>query len=155
MLEGGAYTSVSAISRIAAFLFCAGRRDGTAQQGGSRPAIAVSNFSTQGLTSNWYGSFQPGIALSDLLTDRMVNDGRFNVLDRTHVNSTLGEHQLGGERRSRPTERPMTAGHMIGARYLVTGNIFNSIRPAERRKCRKLDTGRRSPRRPAASPHIA
>src|ERR1700761_9459498 len=65
----------------------------------SRPAIAVLDFSTRGLSSDWYGGFEPGVALSDLVTDRMVNDGRFNVVDRTHLTQTLGEHQLasGGE----------------------------------------------------------
>jgi curli biogenesis system outer membrane secretion channel CsgG len=65
-----------------------------AQQTGARPSIAVLDFNTNGLTSNWYGAFQPGVALSDLVTDQMVNSGRFNVLDRTHLSSTLGEHQL-------------------------------------------------------------
>ena len=93
----------------------------TAQQ--TRPPIAVLNFSTQGLTSDWYGNFQPGVALSDLLTDRMVNGGQFNVLDRTHLSSTLGEHQLGASGEVSP-ESAITAGHMVGARYLVTGNIL-------------------------------
>ena len=88
-----------------------------------RPSIAVLNFSTQGLTSDWWGAFEPGVALSDLLTDRMVNDGRFNVLDRTHVSSTLGEHQLAASGEVDP-QSAITAGHMTGARYLVTGNIL-------------------------------
>jgi curli biogenesis system outer membrane secretion channel CsgG len=98
---------------------------GVAQQaaGGPRPAVAVLNFSTQGLTSDWWGSFEPGVALSDLLTDRMVNDGRFNVLDRTHLSSTLGEHQLAASGEVDP-QTAITAGRMVGARYLVTGNIL-------------------------------
>ncbi|HVR47349.1 MAG TPA: CsgG/HfaB family protein [Candidatus Binatia bacterium] len=94
-----------------------------AQQTGPRPSIAVLDFNTNGLTSNWYGSFQPGVALSDLLTDRMVNAGHFNVLDRTHLSSTLGEHQLGASGEVDP-QSAITAGKMTGARYLVTGNIL-------------------------------
>jgi curli biogenesis system outer membrane secretion channel CsgG len=94
---------------------------GAAQQ--TRPPIAVLDFSTQGLSSNWWGAFQPGVALSDLLTDQMVNGGRFNVLDRTHLQSTLGEHQLGASGEVSP-ESAVAAGHMVGARYLVTGNIL-------------------------------
>ncbi len=94
-----------------------------AQQAGPRPPLAVLNFSTQGLTSDWYGGFQPGVALSDLLTDRMVNDGRFNVLDRTHLNATLGEHQLAASGEVDP-QTAVSAGRMTGARYLVTGNIL-------------------------------
>jgi curli biogenesis system outer membrane secretion channel CsgG len=94
---------------------------GAAQQ--PRPPIAVLDFSTQGLTSDWWGAFQPGVALSDLLTDQMVNGGKFNVLDRTHLQSTLGEHQLGASGEVSP-ESAVAAGHMVGARYLVTGNIL-------------------------------
>ena len=81
------------------------------------------DFSTQGLTSDSWGSFQPGVALSDLLTDRMVNDGRFNVLDRSHLSSTLGEHQLSASGEVDP-ETAIRAGHLVGARYLITGNIL-------------------------------
>ncbi len=98
---------------------------GFAQQtaGGPRPSLAVLDFSTHGLSSDWYGAFEPGVALSDLLTDRLVNEGRFNVLDRTHLSSTLGEHQLAASGEVDP-QTAITAGRMIGARYLVTGNIL-------------------------------
>ncbi len=94
-----------------------------AQQTAARPAVAVLDFSTKGLSSDWYGAFEPGVALSDLLTDRMVNDGRFNVLDRSHLSSTLGEHQLGASGEVDPATA-ITAGRMVGARYLITGNIL-------------------------------
>lgn len=109
---------------IAAALACA-PLGGLAQQAAAapRPSIAVLNFSTQGLTSDWWGAFEPGVALSDLLTDRMVNDGRFNVVDRTHLSSTLGEHQLAASGEVDP-QTAITAGHLVGARYLITGNIL-------------------------------
>lgn len=94
-----------------------------AQQAAAQPPIAVLDFSTRGLTSDWWGSFEPGVALSDLLTDRMVNDGRFNVLDRSHLSSTLQEHQLGASGEVDPTTA-ITAGRLVGARYLITGNII-------------------------------
>lgn len=89
----------------------------------TRPKIAVLNFSTKGLTSDWYGSFQPGVALSDLVTDELVNGNRFNVLDRTHLDATLSEHQLAASGEVDP-QSAITAGHLTGARYLVTGNIL-------------------------------
>jgi curli biogenesis system outer membrane secretion channel CsgG len=100
--------------------FVASPLAGFAQQ---RPTVAVLDFSTHGLTSDWYGSFQPGVALSDLLTDRMVNEGRFNVVDRSHLSSTLGEHQLAVSGEVDP-QTAISAGRMTGARYLVTGNIL-------------------------------
>ncbi len=92
-------------------------------QGGARPTLAVLDFSTQGLTSDWYGSFQPGVALSDLLTDRLVNAGQFNVVDRSRLNAVTGEHQLSASGEVDP-QTAIKAGHMIGARYLVSGNIL-------------------------------
>lgn len=41
-----------------------------------KPTVAVLNFSTVGLTSDWYGNFQPGVALADLVTDSFVNGAR-------------------------------------------------------------------------------
>ncbi|HZY96954.1 MAG TPA: CsgG/HfaB family protein [Candidatus Cybelea sp.] len=97
---------------------------GLAQQtAGARTSVAVLDFSTAGLTSNWWGAVQPGVALSDLLTDKMVNGGHFNVLDRTHLSSTLGEHQLAASGEVDP-QTAISAGRMTGARYLITGNIL-------------------------------
>lgn len=106
-----------------AALACAPLAVNAQQTATSRPSVAVLDFSTKGLTSDWYGSFEPGVALSDLLTDRMVNDGRFNVVDRTHLNSTLGEHQLAASGEVDP-QTAISAGKMVGAHYLVTGNIL-------------------------------
>jgi curli biogenesis system outer membrane secretion channel CsgG len=87
------------------------------------PTVAVLDFSTQGLTSDWWGQFEPGVALSDLVTDQLVNGGNFNVVDRKHLADIMQEHQLttGGE------VSPATAiasGRLTGARYLITGNIL-------------------------------
>ncbi|HZV76336.1 MAG TPA: CsgG/HfaB family protein [Candidatus Babeliales bacterium] len=106
-----------------AAVFAAWPLAAAAQQPASRPTVAVLNFSTQGLTSDWWGSFEPGVALSDLVTDRMVNDGRYNVVDRSHLTSTLGEHQLAASGEVDPATA-VSAGKMIGARYLVTGNVL-------------------------------
>jgi curli biogenesis system outer membrane secretion channel CsgG len=93
------------------------------QSASARPSVAVLDFSTQGLTSDWWGAFQPGVALSDLLTDRMVNGGQFNVVDRSHLNATVGEHQLSASGEVDP-RTAISAGRLVGAHYLITGNIL-------------------------------
>jgi curli biogenesis system outer membrane secretion channel CsgG len=95
----------------------------SATYSGPRLKIAVLNFSTRGLTSNWFGQFEPGVALSDLVTDELVNKNDFNVLDRTHIDSTLSEHQLAASGEVDP-QTAISAGHLTGARYLVVGNIL-------------------------------
>ncbi|HEY4439200.1 MAG TPA: CsgG/HfaB family protein [Candidatus Elarobacter sp.] len=87
------------------------------------PTVAVLDFSTVGLTSNWYGNFQPGVALSDLVTDQVVNGGKLSVLDRKNISSTLDEHKLSASGEVDPATA-IQAGRLIGARYLISGNIL-------------------------------
>ncbi len=93
------------------------------QANAAGPKVAVLNFSTQGLTSNWYGNFEPGVALSDLVTDNLVNTGKFDVLDRKNLDSTLQEHKLSASGEIDPTTA-ISAGRLVGARYLISGNIL-------------------------------
>jgi curli biogenesis system outer membrane secretion channel CsgG len=87
------------------------------------PTIAVLNFSTQGLTSDWYGSFEPGVALSDLVSDQLVNGGKFNVVDRKHMADIMQEHQLSSGGEVSPATL-VQSGRLTGSRYLITGNIL-------------------------------
>jgi curli biogenesis system outer membrane secretion channel CsgG len=86
------------------------------------PTVAVLDFDTSALTSNAYGTFEPGIAVPDLLADRLVNGGRFDVLDRAYVDETLERHHARGRGIVDPGSAVAT-GRMLGARYLVTGTI--------------------------------
>jgi len=86
------------------------------------PSCAVLDFSTEGLTSNWWGQWQPGVAVSDLLTDNIVNSGKFDVLDRKNIDQTLQEHQLGASGEVDPATA-INAGHLVGAHFLIEGNI--------------------------------
>lgn len=91
--------------------------------GAAGPRVAVLDFSTVGLTSNWWGNFQPGVALSDLVTDQLVNSGKFDVLDRKNLDSTLTEHKLNASGAVDPTTA-IAAGRLVGARYLISGNVI-------------------------------
>ncbi|MBD5633505.1 MAG: hypothetical protein IAI49_03400 [Candidatus Eremiobacteraeota bacterium] len=108
-------------SFLAAFVALLGSPSLTLAAGA--PKVAVMDFSTVGLTSNWYGNFEPGVALSDLLTDQIVNGGKFDVLDRKNLDSTLNEHHLGASGEVDPTTA-VSAGRLVGARYLISGNIL-------------------------------
>ncbi|MEO6990800.1 MAG: CsgG/HfaB family protein [Candidatus Baltobacteraceae bacterium] len=94
-----------------------------ASAAGTGPSVAVLDFSTKGLTSNAWGNFEPGVALSDLLTDQIVKGGKFDVLDRKNLDSTLSEHSLAASGEVDSTSA-ITAGRLVGARYLISGNIL-------------------------------
>lgn len=98
----------------------ASRLPASAQQ---QPTIAVMNFSTQGLTGDWWGQFEPGVALSDLVTDELVNTGNFNVVERAKLGDTMQEHQLDTSGAVDP-ETAVRAGRLVGAHFLVEGNVL-------------------------------
>jgi len=88
----------------------------------TKPSVAVMNFSSEGLDYWWTAGVDPGAALSDLLTDQLVNLGTMTVVDRTHIDAIMQEKNLtlGGD------VSPSTAmqlGRLIGARYLIVGRI--------------------------------
>jgi len=89
----------------------------------SGPSVAVLNFTTQGLTSNWWGNFEPGVALSDLLTDQLANSGKFNVVDRKNLDSVLAEHHLSQSGEVAPASL-VQSGRLMGAKYIITGNVL-------------------------------
>ncbi len=93
-----------------------------AELSGTLPTVAVLDFDASALTSNAYGSFEPGIAVPDLLADRLADGGRFDVLDRAYLDETLERHHA----RARDIVDPDAAiatGRLLGARYLVSGTI--------------------------------
>lgn len=88
-----------------------------------QPTVAVMNFSTDGLTGDWWGQFQPGVAISDLVTDELVNAGNFNVVERARLGDTMQEHQLDTSGAVDP-ETAVRAGRLVGAHYLIEGNVL-------------------------------
>jgi curli biogenesis system outer membrane secretion channel CsgG len=93
-----------------------------AASGDTPPTVAVLDFDTSALTTNSYGTFEPGIAVPDLLAERLVNGGRFDVLDRAYLDQALERHHA----RARGIVDPdaaMATGRLLGARYLVSGTI--------------------------------
>lgn len=90
---------------------------------GKPPSIAVLNFDSTGLTAWWSGyNFDPGAALADVFTDKLVNAGTYSVVDRTHLQSVLQEHNLSGSGQIEPATQAQI-GRLTGAGYLIVGRI--------------------------------
>ena len=94
------------------------------------PVTAVLDFDTKGLTSNWWGSFEPGVAISDLVTNQLVNGGKFTMVDRNNLDKTLAEHQLSTSGEVAPATA-VQSGQLIGARYLVVGNVLQFAKTSQ------------------------
>lgn len=95
----------------------------------SGPSVAVLDFDMRGLTSQggspngWWGDWQPGVALADLVTTNIVNTGKFDVLERQHIDHTLNEHHFDASGEVDPATA-ISAGRLVGAHFLIQGNVL-------------------------------
>ncbi len=88
------------------------------------PRVAIYGFDSQGVTSWWgVGGFDPGDALSDIMTDKLVNAGGYSVVDRSHIQAIQSEQNLSQSGDVAPSTEAKL-GHMLGANYLIFGRII-------------------------------
>ncbi|MBD5653883.1 MAG: hypothetical protein IAI50_01730 [Candidatus Eremiobacteraeota bacterium] len=88
------------------------------------PRIAVAGFNSQGIARWWgSGSFDPGDALSEIMTDKLVNANAYDIVDRTHTDQVLKEQGVSREGDVAPSTEAKL-GRMIGANYLIFGRII-------------------------------
>jgi len=88
----------------------------------SLPTVAVSTFSTAGIAPWWGSGFEPGDALADILSDRLVNIGSVSVIDRSHLEQVLREQNLARSGDVTPGSEAKL-GRMLGVGYLIVGKV--------------------------------
>lgn len=97
-------------------------------QSQSRPRIAVLDFdyASTGATGNWWYSIfsgtGPARGVSDLLTNRLVRDGSYSLVERNKIEEVLREQNLGQADRIDPGTAAQI-GKILGADYVVIGSI--------------------------------
>jgi len=87
-----------------------------------QPRVAIVSFSTQGLMPWWTGAFDPSEAISDIMTNQLVNTGSYNVIDRQHIQQIEAEQDTSKVGDVSPASEAKL-GHMLGANYLIIGQI--------------------------------
>lgn len=83
-----------------------------------KPTIFVGIFELPETT----GGAATGAGLTSMLTNALVNDGRFIVVERYALSDVQGEQQLGRQGSTTAATAPQT-GQLIGARLLVRGTV--------------------------------
>ncbi len=84
-----------------------------------RPVVAVTEFENQ---SSFAGQWKLGGGMADLLITELLNSGRVIVLERQHLDDTLGELMRQGKALFRPEGRVAT-GRLKNVRYVIRGVI--------------------------------
>lgn len=90
-----------------------------------KPVVAVSSFENR---SGFDGEWRLGTGMADLLVTELFDAGSFEVVERQHFDSIVGEIARQRDRLFRP-EGKVAEGNLKSARYLVRGvvNDFSQV----------------------------
>ncbi len=90
--------------------------------------IAVLPFKTSsGLPCWWEGTFDPGRAISDMVTSCLMKSSRFIVFDRNNLQTILTEQNLSTTGMI-TAETAVQIGRLAGVQFLVTGSLVEFTR---------------------------
>lgn len=90
----------------------------------SRLRLAVLDFEYSG-TGNyywWYGNTNAAEGVSDLLTNKLVQNGRYTLIERSRIDAVLAEQNLAEAGRIDPSTAAQI-GRVLGADAVVIGSI--------------------------------
>jgi curli biogenesis system outer membrane secretion channel CsgG len=86
------------------------------------PSIAVMPIAADGINPTFTATFDAGKALTDLLTNKLVDKGKLSVVDRAHIDQVFAEQKL-AQSADISAANAVQLGHTIGANFLVVGRI--------------------------------
>ncbi|WP_348251804.1 CsgG/HfaB family protein [Leptolyngbya sp. FACHB-1515] len=90
-----------------------------------RVAILDFDFATTGLTGGAYSFASgggPGQGISDLLTNRMVQNGTFSIIERSQIAAVLREQNLGASGRI-DASTAAEIGRILGVDAVIVGSV--------------------------------
>lgn len=92
---------------------------GYAAEGGGKMTIAIVEFRN---TSNYDGPWALGQGMSDMLATSLFKTGKFRIVERERLEKIMEEKQLA--RNGEVNSKDLAAlGKLIGADYIITGNV--------------------------------
>jgi curli biogenesis system outer membrane secretion channel CsgG len=87
-----------------------------------RVAVLDFDYASTGGDYWWYGNPNAAEGVSDLLTNALVNSGRYTVIERSRVNAILAEQNLAAAGRVDPSTAAQV-GRLLGADVMVIGSV--------------------------------
>src|SRR5687768_2169977 len=85
-----------------------------------RPMVAVTDFDFGTVHNHWWGNYDIGKGVSDMIMDELVNDGTFRVVERKKLDTVLAEQDFAASDRADPSAAKLSKiGKVLGVRYIV------------------------------------
>lgn len=87
-----------------------------------RVAVLDFDYASTGGDSWWYGNPNAAQGMSDMLTNRLVQSGRFTVIERSRIAEILQEQNLGAAGRI-DSSTAAEVGKLLGADAVIIGSV--------------------------------
>lgn len=91
-------------------------------QGRMRVAVLDFEYASTGNDSWWYGNPNAAKGISDLLTNRLVQSGRYTVIERSRIDAILQEQNLATAGRI-DASTAAEVGRVLGADAVIIGSV--------------------------------
>ena len=108
------------LSQLFLILLCAAL--GYVPAHGQKKRVAVIDFEFGTLQRWWEGNWDVGRGISDLMVDRMVNDGTYNIIERNKIELVLKEQDFSNSARADSSSAALF-GKVLGVSAMVTGSV--------------------------------
>ena len=101
---------------------------GTTHAQAKRPSVAVMDFDfgtvCSGYSGCWWGNYDIGKGVADMVVDQLLEDGSFRVIERKRLDAVLAEQDFAQSDRADPSAAKLSKiGKALGVKYIVTGTI--------------------------------
>ena len=97
---------------------------GTGSAQSKRPSVAVMDFDFGTVHEHWWGNYDIGKGVADMVVDQLLEDGTFRVIERKRLDAVLAEQDFAQSDRADPSAAKLSKiGKALGVKYIVTGTI--------------------------------
>ena len=103
---------------IALIVFCANLVLGAPQ----KKRVAVIDFDFGAVQNGWGGHWDIGKGISDLIVDKLVNDGTYSVIERKKLDVVLAEQNFSTSDRA-DASSASKIGKVLGVNVIIVGSI--------------------------------
>jgi curli biogenesis system outer membrane secretion channel CsgG len=86
--------------------------------------VAVKDFEYGTIGYRWWGDYDIGKGVADLIVNEIVNEGSLSAIERKNLDTVLAEQDFARSDRADPNAAKQSkVGKVKGVRYIITGSI--------------------------------
>jgi curli biogenesis system outer membrane secretion channel CsgG len=109
---------------LAASVLLLGLAGSAAAQKPRKVQVAVKDFEYGTVGTHWWGNYDIGKGVADLIVNEIVNEGSLSAIERKSLDTVLAEQDFArSDRADASAAKQSKVGKVKGVRYIITGSI--------------------------------